>query len=431
MPRPSKAPAKSSAGSSKGGSFLQNNRLSAWFRNKSNIKKQKMEEAAKQVSNNKAENEVKIAGILNSINFTESRLPIDKLDYKSSETQLYGDLEFAVVEAVNMINNNTYDYSGVDLSKIDASIVLIATELKNAIETGDVNRSFAAKAGLITAIDQIRDKIPFISEDMKRDFVESSEDYLELWKTLIISCTSLDAIQKNLDAQKASIEQKQKASDEKNDELARRILEDPNFKHKVEKVMSDTFIGNSNEWDQESMELYRFLVGQRIEKSSIGFEMLQYDMLVKQCAYQSKIINDYQTRVRQIPIPEDPNLLNKYKDMIEEEYKRAAEIDAKFDELGEYMDSMDERLRQMAYSKGSVRQRKMVAESVDNIVERAKKIQMQEAGINDNGDQMNALKKIKLLSDQEIQTLKEQEPEKEVHIDLNINRSQNRTRNTN
>ena len=118
----------------------------------------------------------------------------------------------------------TYDYSGVDLSNIDAAILLIATELKNAIETGDVNRSFAAKAGLITAIDQIRNKIPFISEDMKRDFVESSEDYLELWKTLIISCTSLDAIQKNLDAQKSSIEQKQNRSNEKNEELARKIM---------------------------------------------------------------------------------------------------------------------------------------------------------------------------------------------------------------
>ncbi len=434
MPRPSKTVVKGNAGSGSkgskgGGSILQNNPVSAWFRNKSNIRKQKMEEIAKQISNNKAENEMRIAGILNSINFTESRLPIEKLDYKSVETQPYGDLEYAVVEAVDMISNNTYDYSGVDLSNIDAAILLIATELKNAIETGDVNRSFAAKAGLITAIDQIRNKIPFISENMKRDFVESSEDYLELWKTLIISCTSLDAIQKNLDAQKSSIEQKQKKSNEKNDELARKILEDPEFKGKVEKVMSDTFIGNSNEWDQESMDLYKFLVSQRIEKSSIGFEMLQYDMLVKQCAYQSKIINDYQTRVRQIPIPEDPNLLNKYKDMIEEEYKRASEIDAQFDELGEFMDSMDERLKQMATSKGSVRQRKMVAESVDNIVERAKKLQMKEAGINDDGNQMNALRKIKLLSDTEIQKIKEEQPEPEVHIHIETNR--NRPRNTN
>ena len=117
--------------------------------------------------------------------------------------------------------------------------------------------------------------------------------------------------------------------------------------------------------------------------------------------------------------------------MIEEEYKRAAEIDAKFDELGEYMDSMDERLKQMAYAKGSVRQRKMVAESVDNIVERAKKLQLQEAGLNDEGDQMNALRKIKLLSDTEIQKMKEAQPEPERHIDLSINKNQNRTRNTN
>ena len=145
MPRPSKSSSKAgtSGGSvSSGGSILKNNPFTAWLQNRKNIKAQKMEEAAKQVSNNKAENEMKISNILNSINFTESLLPVEKLDYKSNDSQPYGDLEFAVVVASDLISSNTYDYSGVDISNIDASIIVIAQELKNAIETGDVNRAF-------------------------------------------------------------------------------------------------------------------------------------------------------------------------------------------------------------------------------------------------------------------------------------------------
>ena len=154
-------------------------------------------------------------------------------------------------------------------------------------------------------------------------------------------------------------------------------------------------------------------------------------MLEKQMAYQSKIINDYRTRVENNPVPEDPNLLNKYKDMMEQEFKRAAEIDAQFDELGEYMDSMDERINQMAYSKGSIRQKRMAQASVDSIVELAKQIQLEEAGLNENGDQMNALRRVKLLSESEIQKIKEEQAQQVVQPVVNTNTNQNRTRNTN
>lgn len=431
MPRPSKNISNSGTSNQnrRGNSFLSNIPLSGWLRDKKNLQKQKLEEAAKQVSNNKAENEDKIVTILRSINFTDSLLPADKLDYKSSETQPYGDLEYAVFEAIDMISNNTYDYTGIDLSKIDANILAIAGELKNAIETGDVHRAFAAQAGLITSIDKIRNKIPFLPEEMKADYVETSESYLELWRTLITSCTTLDTVQRNLDSQKISIEQKQNQINKKNDELARKMLNDEAYKEKIERTMSNTFIANSQEWDQESMDLYKWLVSQRVEQSSVSFEMLQYDMLVKQFTYQEKIINDYQIRVRQLPTPEDPNLLNKYKDMVETEYKRSAEIDAQFDELGEFMDNMDERLKQMAYSKGSIRQRKMVAEAVDKIVEQAKKIQLEEAGVNTDSNQMNALKKIKLLSETEIQKMKEAQPVQEVQKTININTNKVREHN--
>ena len=174
-------------------------------------------------------------------------------------------------------------------------------------------------------------------------------------------------------------------------------------------ISNETFISNGQRWDQESLDFYKFLVNQRIEKSALTFELLQHDMLEKQMAYQSKIINDYRTRVENNPVPEDPNLLNKYKDMMEQEFKRAAEIDAQFDELGEYMDSMDERINQMAYSKGSIRQKRMAQASVDSIVELAKQIQLEEAGLNENGDQMNALRRVKLLSESEIQKIKEEQ----------------------
>ena len=407
--------------------ITKSNPIAAWFQNKKNKKAQKREEAAKMITNNKAENEINIANVLKSINFTDSLIPAEKLDYKTNENQPYGDLEFGVMEAIDLISNNTQDYGGLNINKIDTAILQIAKELKNAIEAGNVNRAFAAKSGLIVAIDQIRDKIPSIPESMRAEYIETSVKYLEIWTTLISSCTSLDVIQQNLDSQKQSIEQRQKKNDEEKDELSRRMLAEPAFKAKMETLMNDTFIGNSSEWDNETMNLYNWLVRQRIEKSSINFEMLQYDMLVKQSAYQSKIIGDYQTRVRAVPVPTDPNLMNKYKEMVEEEYLKAAEIDAQFDELGEYMDNMDERLRMMANTKGSIRMKRMALESVEDLAERARKIQMEEAGIHE-GNQMDKLRKIKLLTPKELEKIREEQPEPEQQINLEVNKTRERIR---
>lgn len=408
--------------------ITRSNPIAAWFQNKKNKRAQNREEAAKMITNNKAENEINIANVLKSINFTDSLLPVEKLDYKTNENQPYGDLEFGVMEAIDLISNNTQDYSGLNINQIDTAILQIAKELKNAIESGNVNRAFAAKSGLIVAIDQIRDKIPSIPDSMKAEYIETSVKYLEIWTTLISSCTSLDVIQQNLDSQKQSIEQRQQKNDEEKNELSRRMLAEPAFKSKMEALMNDTFIGNSSEWDNETMNLYNWLVRQRIEKSSINFEMLQYDMLVKQSAYQSKIIGDYQTRVRAVPVPTDPNLMNKYKEMVESEYLKAAEIDAQFDELGEYMDNMDERLRMMANTKGSIRMKRMALESVEDLAERARKIQMEEAGINDNGNQMEKLRRIKLLTPEELQKIREEQPEPEMQINLEVNKNRERIR---
>ena len=92
---------------------------------------------------------------------------------------------------------------------------------------------------------------------------------------------------------------------------------------------------------------------------------------------------------------------------------------------------MDERINQMAYSKGSIRQKRMAQASVDSIVELAKQIQLEEAGLNENGDQMNALRRVKLLSESEIQKIKEEQAQQVVQPVVNVNKNQNRTRNTN
>ncbi len=410
MPKPSKI---SSSGSQ---TITKSNPLTAWFRDKKNKKAQKLEAKAKMMSNSRAENELAIVNVLRGIDFTDSTLPAEKLDYKSNEAQPYGDLEFAVLDAIDLMENNTQDYSGLDISAIDSKILEIAQHLSDAVRAGNVNRAFAAKSALIVAIDRIRNSIPTVPEMMRQDYIKTSADYLEIWTTLITSCTSLDVIEENLSTRKQSIETKQKNSEEENRKMAEKLAKDPEFNQKVSSVMDQTFIGNSTEWDTETMNIYNWLVKQRIEKSSLNFELLQYDMLIKQSGFQSKIVSDFQTKVIEVPVPTDPNLMNKYKEMVENEFKAAAEIDAQFDELGEFMDNIDQRIEMMANAKGSIRMKHMAMESVEHLAELAKKIQMEEAGINSDGNQMEKIRKIQLLTDEELQTMKEKQIAKEAEV---------------
>ena len=108
--------------------------------------------------------------------------------------------------------------------------------------------------------------------------------------------------------------------------------------------------------------------------------------------------------------------MNKYKEMVENEFTAAAEIDAQFDELGEFMDNIDQRIEMMANAKGSIRMKHMAMESVEHLAELAKKIQMEEAGINSDGNQMEKIRKIQLLTDEELQTMKEKQIAKEAEV---------------
>ena len=201
-----------------------------WVDERKEERSRKIEENAKQLSNNRAENEEKMISMLESINFVSSLLPPKYIDFKSNDTPPYGDLEFAVQTAIGFLKNNTGDYVGLDISKIDAMIITMIQELKNAVDAGNVNRAFAAKSSIITCIDSIRDKIPTVPEEMQAQFIESSEKYLEMWLTLISASNTMDGLETNLKQLESDIENKKQENDVKLDEWAERLNIDDDFK---------------------------------------------------------------------------------------------------------------------------------------------------------------------------------------------------------
>lgn len=427
MERPSQI--KGRASTKKGPPILRNNPISTWFKNRKNQKQQLKEDAAREISNNKAENEIKICNVLDGINFGTSALPAEVLDKKTNPNQPFGDIEFEIIGASQMIRNNTQDYAGLDISAIDNGIFQIANMVEQAINAGNVHTTLAACKGLSIMIGEIRNMIPNIPANLQKGFLESTKEYAEVWVFYISNNTTLDQLEKNLNNRKTLIDKQSTKLEQEGNELAKRLRTDDKFRSQYEAIKEQSFLKDGKNWTPDMLELYKQLVDRRIAESSLRFEMLHYNMDIMKLEAQKGILDNIWTTLRNVPTANDPDLMNKYNDLIQKTLEEATKVDQEFDEFINVMNKLDAQIDQLANSPGNIAVRNVIGDEIDKIVEKAKQQQLEEAGMFNTSN--NHGSRIKLYSEEEVQTLlsNQQTQEVETHENVYVNRS--RPRNTN
>ena len=425
MERPSQS--KGRVSSKKGPPILRNNPVSAWFRNRKNMKQQLKEEAAREITNNKAENELKICGVLDGINFGASGLPVEVLDKKTNPNQPYGDIEFEIIGAAQLVRNNTQDYAGLDISAIDGGIYQIAQLADQAITAGNVHSARAACRGLSVLIGDVRNMIPTIPQNLQKGFLESTKEYADSWVFYISNNTTLDQLERNANDRRARIQMLSDKLEQDGNALADRLINDAEFRKQYDMIKNQSFLKDGKNWTPDMLDMYRKLVDRRIDESSLRFEMLHYNTDIMRLEQQRGILENIWTTLSSIPTANDPDLMNKYNEIIKKSFEEAARVDQEFDEFINIMNKMDAQIDQLANSSGNVAMRNIVSDEIDKLVEKAKQKQLEAQGL---AEQTNTYGSgIRLYTEQELQTLKTTQQTREAETNVNTNR--NRPRNMN
>ena len=420
MERPSRSNGKvtKNRGSS---SILGNNPISAWVREKKNKRQQMKEEAAKIISNKKAENELEIAEMLKSINFNESNLSVEILDKKANPNQEYGDIELYILQAIELISNNTQDYTGIDLGDIDEGIYSIAKMAKQAIDGGNEKTAVAACRALLVTIGDVRDKIPTIPATLVKGYVENSSLYIEGWVNYILGSVSLDQNEKNAEDRKSKIDSEIAVLEKEKDDMAEKIKDDPAYKMRVEETINKRIYDDG--WTPDMLDLRKKLLDQLITESMLEFKMLQYNTDVQKVAKLEGVLKTIESKLISLPTADDPDLMNKYNSMLKETYEEAAKVDNEFSEFVDSMKNMRAQIEQLQNSPGSIKMKNILLDQANKLAEKARQKQLQEENL--VNEQSNGGIRLKLYTPEQIQKIKQENRIQEQYTNKSRERNKN------
>ena len=364
-----------------------------------------MEEAAKEVTDVRAENELKISQVLYEINFGRSDLPAEVLDRKSNPDQPYGDLELYILQSGDMILNNTQDYTGIKVGSLDRGILAIAHLTKQAFIAGYVKTAHEACRALLVTIGGIRNTLPSIPQPLLKDYLENTDHYIEQWIDYLLSCVSFDQTEKNIENEKARIDEKTKVLSNDKEMIAERIKNDPAY-HQLVMEAIDKKISDPG-WTPEMLDLRKQLIDQRIEESAIEFQMLLFNIDIKKLARLDGMLQNMNAKLIALPEANDPDLMNKYNTMLEEVIQEAGRADQQFDEFVNTMNAMSAKIDQLENAPGSLKMKNMLFDQAEKLVELAREKQLEEAG-QQTHEQTTYGSKFQLYSEEQLQQLKSQ-----------------------
>lgn len=355
------------------------------FRSRKEHRKQREEETAKAITNNRAENENKIIDTLASINFVSCKLPKEILEHKNNPEQKWCDLEYACKALQGTLRRAPY--FSVNTETIDSRLLQFSEEFRNAVANGNVKAAYAAKNALLTGVEKIRNRIPNISADLVQNFIESSEKYLDTWLGLIDNSRIVDELEKNIEIEKKKNERNAEVLNSAKQELKKTIEDDVLLLQAFADIKDQTASANSTTWTDQQKKVHKMLADMR-------FRTVEHELSSKLTEGQENrlhkhesMVNALDAKVGIIPIPEDPDNFNKYIEDIEAVFNDLAMIDAEVDEYITIIEDIEGRLESLENAPGAVHARNMVSEQAEKFVEELQARQEKEVagtGVNRN-----------------------------------------------
>lgn len=379
------------------------NPLNAWKQWREERSKKIREAAARKITNDRAENEQKIIGVLKGIDFFDNPIPREMLEYKTDPTQKYGDLKYVALALQGEINS-TKPFP-VDTKTIDEILFTLADQFAQSIGAGDVTAAFTAKAGLVRCVRDIRNKIPYLDKDRAEAFMENAAEYMKTWILLIERASVFDQLQREYENfQRSESEHKQ------NLETAAKTLD-------------EMIMDRDHPEYAEALEFWRGRTYAEVDHADLTAEQKKIRDIQSNIYYLNKLVDfaGWQTQsihqnlkttkheydmlyivVGKAVISEDPNAMEKYFEIINDSLNRITESDAKIKEFIDKTSELDGRMRQMKNMPGQQAELAIQERMADETLDRIKANQEKQIK-GDKATHDEVLRRMGLRTDEELE----------------------------
>ncbi len=396
MGRPEHAP-RSAAG--KSGTV---NPLRAWLDERKERKKQLEEEAARAIYNETIGTESAIIRELELVDFEHSKLPSDVLEAKTMPDQRCCDLELMTRHLIHELQNDTHPIKA-DIRKIDEQLWKLAKLLRQAVDQGDAEAASAAKTGLAFGIKKIRFRIPDSQPEFLKDFVALNARYLDEWVTLVNMSQVIDKETENLKSMRDQVDKDRKAVDQEREAFLQRLESDGAYRAAYQQIRDFSGDADPMKWTSQQRQMRQDMIRGSLARSMAALnEALLLQQETKLDIKRSNRDTLFK-RLNEVPVFEDPNLMNKFKDSLERIYDDMAKADQEIDESIKVFDDMRGRIQQFAYTPGAVRANQLAQEQAELMGKELQAMQQAESDSNKGV----SMRDLGFMTSEEVEQVKE------------------------
>ena len=379
-----------------------------WFEIIESISQAAKADADRVITENRVQNEQNIILKLRSIDFDASALPTEVLMEKQDEEQPCGDIAFYISDAINRMEHNLQDDTALDLRKIDNGIYQIAYLATHAINGGLVYAARAACRALSAVIGKIRDAIPSVPVPLQKEFMESAEQYIDLWMECIIYGAVLDGMENSAKVREGTIVQTNQEMEHEMDTMAERLSNDEEYKRKFERVQNEAYAINGSTWDADAIKLYHQLLDLGITTIFLKSEILRHHRETDKHHIHRKALEDIMTALKAVPPLSEPDGMHQFHDMIHKAFVKMEAQETQLEELLSEMNQLDEEISSWLNKAVTIEEKEEVSEQLLSIVEQVQKKFMEE-----NGTQMGG-SKICVYTKEELEQIKQKHEQQQA-----------------
>ena len=344
------------------------NPFRSWIENRNAKKAEKAEEKAKEAVNAASATTNDLIRTLQETNFLHSQIPAAILDRRTTdENQKVGDLEYFRNYIVQVLNARSTVVKA-DLRPIDEQLITLAGQFKDAVEKGDINAAYAARAALAMGVDTIRDSVPENQPEDLTQYIERSAKYLGEWVTLVQFAQTIDIQERRVQSLNADTSAMDAELAGQIEEMRERLEGDPDYAEAFAQVLYRSAPEHRINYNKMQREVFQQMLERRRSQVKLGLSsamLIQNESLLETQRAQLELLS---TKLSVEPTREYKNLMNRCQEAMDGAFEDMAKNDAQIEETLKKLDDYEGRIKQLDQAGGAVRAMETVVETAESVV---------------------------------------------------------------
>lgn len=310
---------------------------------------------------------------LTALDFSRSKLPREILeDWRPGTT--FCKLAFSTkVELVKKLTH-CRQAPPVSIRSLDEKLLNLIIGLDSYVRAGDVVSTLMTHEALVRGIVDIRCNFPQNPAISPEQFVQINTEYLGQWFNLIQWAEIYDRQSKNLAQQRLENQLELDRVNRSIDDIGNRIETDPDFGDTFFHIRNhDTPTDRAN-WTQAQREVHLMLVEHRLSQFTLELSNTNLASLEQDQLSVKHKIDTLRMQLAAVPIVTDPDLLNKYRESMNNFIHDMAASDAFTEETLRQATEFQGVLDHLEQTSGAMRQNTAAAEGARATMEQLSRL---------------------------------------------------------